>query len=180
MSKKLLAFLVTVFALAMPATAAPIVTIVTIGQNNQIGSFQNVLFSVTSAGTFTISAEGAETLGAGFNSDPQIFLFNNDGSLDASDFIAENDDSGGSLNSLLSQPLALGNYLLAVTEFDSTVAQAVLGIEDSISQPGTFIQVTIDSLDGAASSNAVPEPTSLALVALALAGLGFARRRRSL
>jgi len=70
--------------------------------------------------------------------DSTIYLFANDGSLDASDFIGVDDDTpisvGGSdgsvspADSYLSRFLDIGNYILAISDFSFSLDEAVAGI----------------------------------------------------
>jgi hypothetical protein len=71
--------------------------------------------------------------------DPHIYLFQNDGFIDTSDFIAQNDDdeedgdglADGSVNkmdSFLSRHLEAGNYVLAVGDCHLDLLPAVVGI----------------------------------------------------
>ena len=71
--------------------------------------------------------------------DPYIYLFHDDGFVDPSDFIAENDDSlhtfaDGSFSaydSFLSLHLDAGDYVLAVGDYDLSLLAAVVGIISS-------------------------------------------------
>lgn len=156
--------------------AQPITTDVLIAPSGEPGSVQQLFFMVTTAGDFDIDAQGSPSLGAGFNSDPMIFLFFDDGSLDTGDFIESNDDFFG-LESRISVRLEPGDYLLSVSEFFFDIDQAISGIEDSIGSPNTFIRVSIDSGDGFARFAAVPEPSLLPIFGIGMATI--TRRRRS-
>lgn len=137
--------------------------------------FQYVHFSVTTAGVFNISADGADTFGAGYNTDPQIYLFQD--SLSLGNDIYENDDiiGGSTLDSLISDAdLVIGNYILAVSQAFYFAPEAVSGIHLDPVDAGR-IHVSIQSADG----NAVPEPASLALMALGLVGLASTRRKQA-
>lgn len=77
--------------------------------------------------------------------DSVIWLFNDDGVLDAGDAIATNDDSGstfgdGSIityDSYLSLNLAAGNYVLAIGAFSLDVNEAIAGLNNSTQFPWT-------------------------------------------
>ena len=68
--------------------------------------------------------------------DPVIYLFTDDGALDVGNFLADNDNSfstfgDGStlhLDSYLSTVLGLGNYVLAISDFTLSQADAINGI----------------------------------------------------
>jgi hypothetical protein len=77
--------------------------------------------------------------------------------------IAANDDGGGGLLSLISLgTLAAGNYVVAVEQFGGGGGSYTLAIRGNVAPIGT-----------------VPEPGSLALVGLALAGVAAGVRRSS-
>jgi hypothetical protein len=141
------------------------------------GSVQYFNFAVTTAGSFTISAEGSSSLGAVYNSDPEIFLFK-DG-LTTANFLIGDDDSGVGLNALISNyALATGNYILAISEFSFTLAEAISGINaSSVDDPG-LVRVTISSNDGIAVGADAPVPAPLPALLLALGLLGLAAKRR--
>jgi hypothetical protein len=72
--------------------------------------------------------------------DPFIWLFADDGSLDAGDMIAQNDDSNDTyadgsiseLDSYLSLDLTDGDYILAIGTYDLTIDDAVDGLNDTL------------------------------------------------
>ena len=124
--------------------------------------------------------------------DPYIYLFNDDGSLDAGDYITENDDSintfgDGSISALdsyLALNLAAGNYVLTIGGYFHDVNDAVDGFN-----PGTgsgFYPIDSNFLVAdhgdyrvtfTGDVSIVPEPSSL-MALLGLGGLAILRRRR--
>ena len=150
------------------------------------GAIDDYHFSVTATGVVTMHA--AETVvgdNGAFVFDTEINLFRDDGSLDLSDFIANNDDGGGGPNnfeSLIVLALDAGNYLLRVGNFnfggglDPVIIAAVNTEAASNRQSDYTLSIMGDFVVSPVAS--VPEPTALSLLGLGLAAIGFARRLR--
>ena len=139
--------------------------------------------------------------GAG-NGDPYLYLFRDDGSLDAADFVAQDDDGGlgsdGStswLDSYLSLSLAAGDYIAMVgyccdgfSGADATDAGVLQGYQNLsdfawLSEPRTVYisgdhQVTITGEDIVLNASAVPLPATLPLLGAAFVAAAAASRRR--
>ncbi len=132
-------------------------------------------FSTTSAGLVTIRA--TETVDDNSDFDPVLFLFRDDGVLTTDDFIEYNDDSGGGpsgLESLINRNLAAGNFLVAVATHGAWYNPLPIqgghhvGTDYNLVVRGDFV-----------TGNAVPEPSSWALVGLGLLGASLARKRKA-
>ncbi|MCG8612369.1 MAG: DVUA0089 family protein [Pseudomonadales bacterium] len=149
-------------------------TIVQLGSDSS--SVDYTYFSVSTAGMFDISA----TTTSG-NLDTYIRLFEDDGTLDAIDQIAFNDDGGAGLNSLISGiQLDIGDYVLAVGDFLLEMESAITGINIDDDSPETGVAaIAISSNDGFATLSEVPVPTPLALLGLGLAALTLSRRKNA-
>jgi len=139
-------------------------------------SVEYTFFTVTNTGLFDISAVRSSG-----RIDPQLYLFRDDGDLDNRDFIAQNDDGGAGLNSLIeSINLGVGTYVAAVSDYRFTRNEAIRGFNRRVT-PGT-ITVTIDGAaygaDGGSAVNTVPAPNALALLGIGLIAAGVVSRRR--
>lgn len=172
--KKVLLATLAILSMVGTASANIISSTVNISTATSVQYFD---FSVTTAGLFNISAEGYTTLGVGYNVDPYIYLFSN--SLSTANVIASDDDGGIGLNSLISNiSLGLGDYILAISEYDFSLSAAVSGNNEAeINFPG-LILATISSQSGVATATNVPEPATLALFGLGLVGFAISRKRK--
>ncbi len=134
---------------------------------------------------FTIDADdlvNIETFTETF--DPMIYLFSDDGSLDTSDYITYDDDSGtrsdfGFSNSLISTNLTAGSYIVAVADFHLSLNEAVTGINGSDSNIGSGTYELVVSAESATVSGAapIPEPATMFLLGSGLLCLVGVRKK---
>ena len=133
--------------------------------------------------------------------DSMVWLFSDDGTLDASDLIAENDDFGGvvdasvaSMDSYLSQTLTPGDYLFAIGQYGGEGAADVIdgiqfGVPTDLVSASVYrsydYQLTVlgpvtdfQPRDFRFPVVSIEEPGSFVLLGLGLVGLGFIRKRK--
>ncbi len=148
-------------------------------------------FTVNTASQVTMNVLAYSIdFGNGFSGlDSYLHLFNDDGSLDVSDWITSNDDnfsadalSDGSisgLDSYLSLFLNPGQYKLAISDFYFSQEQAVAGIQTSFNPMGGSNGDYQITFTGDVTLASVPEPTSmLGLLAFSALGAGSMLKRK--
>ena len=162
-----------------------------------ISTIERIYFRVNTGGVIEIDTLSWETDGSWVDVngdgedvffDPYIYLFNDDGSLDAGDLIDANDDSDDTfgdgsitvLDSYLSLNLAAGDYVLTIGSYFHDVNEAITGINEGFGPVDSNLLVT-DHGDYRATFTGdvsiVPEPSSL-MALLGVGGLAILRRRR--
>jgi hypothetical protein len=118
--------------------------------------------------------------------DPEMFLFRDDAVLNQADFIATDDDSGPGLNAYLSRYLLSGSYIVAIGDYNLTLAEAVAGINrgsrNDPNVPGAY-QLQISAANAIVTETGtaapVPEPATLFLLGSGLFGLiGLKKRKK--
>lgn len=140
---------------------------------NQTVAYVN--FNVTDAGFFNISAvESFLSL-----TDPFIYLFASPASVGT--FIESDDDGGFGDNSFIDRNLNIGSYVLAVSTYNFSLAEAINGYNGSVNflNDGD-VEITISSHDGVAefgNPSAVPVPAAAWLFGSALMGFAGFRRK---
>lgn len=131
-------------------------------------------FHVSAAGTYSIESTSFSATG----SDTYLFLYRGAFDPDAplTNLVQLDDDNGARSLSLITGALQADvQYYLVFTSFYNGDFGTYTGTFDTVAGGG---QVLVDGIDVPGTPGEVPEPATLALLPLALAGMTLVRRRK--
>ena len=156
----------------------------------QISDYDDVVITEFTVVTDQTVGAWTDSFDSGANFDPITALWASDGS-----FITQNDDDDTInpatqtyFDSGITQFLTAGTYYFSVSVYNNFADPGLNiisgaspfsgGCNGCTSGAGLYYSQWFDGIDGAQVINSVPEPTSIALLALGLAGVGFSRKQK--
>ena len=109
------------------------------------------------------------------NIDTYLWLFEDDGTLDVADLLANDDDGGAGLNSFISIFLTSGDYVISADACCHSVSETI-NMSNTHSHAGSYSI----NISGPVVTNAtnVPEPSTLVIFALGIMGLASRRFKK--
>lgn len=128
---------------------------------------------------FNQDLSGATSLFLASDTDAYLLLFSGMDVFTNATFIAQNDDGGGGLNSLLNLTLAAGSYTAYITSHGTYWDGSSFEIGHDHLPMNYTLEIEGDVSAGEPPMG-VPEPGTLALLGLGLAGFAIRSRRKNL
>lgn len=164
--KKLHALLLAAICLALPLSVQAI-TVSGQLESSPAYDFDVFNFNVNVAGGFNLNLYG--------DTDPYLLLFSGTNVFTSGTFIAQDDDSGGGLDSFIFANLSVGSYTAYITTH-GTYWDGFSFQSNHDHNPSNWTL----SIDGDASPSSVPDGgSSLLLLGLAMGGLAWFKRSKS-